>query len=58
MANEKIRKLMYMNHIPQWKLADLMGVCENTVQRMLRRELPEAKQLEIITLIESHVNEQ
>lgn len=52
MANEEIRALMRMYHIPQWKLAkEGLGCCEATVQRMLRTELPKTKQNEIIKII-------
>ena len=41
------------NHVPQWKLARLLGVSEITVWRRLREELPEEEQDRIVALIES-----
>ena len=42
---------MSENHIPQWKLARLLGVSESTVWRMLREELPTEEQERIIRII-------
>ena len=49
--NEKIREALKNNRIPLWQLADLLGVSESTVTRMMRHELPEEKREEILTII-------
>lgn len=54
MANEKLRKIMQENSIPQWKLGQYLGKSENTVQRMLRSELPDDEKERIIQIIEEH----
>ena len=57
MANQEIRMELKECHIPQWKLGDLLGVSENTVNRKLRKELPvEEKQhiLDVIRTGEGH----
>lgn len=41
MRNKEIRNAMKQNGITQWKLGELLGVSENTVNRKLRKELPE-----------------
>lgn len=53
MTNIKVRIAMNDNHVPQWKLARLLGVSEITVWRRLREELPEEEQDRIIDLIEN-----
>ena len=50
-ANEKIRQIMKEKNVPQWLLADALGKCENTVQRMLRKELSGEEQTRIIAMI-------
>lgn len=52
--NEEIRKAMRKALLPQWKLAELMGVCENTVNRWLRTELPAEKKQKILQVIEDY----
>lgn len=37
--NERLKEIMYIHRIPQWKLAMEIGVSENTVQRKLRSEM-------------------
>ena len=41
MRNKEIRNAMKQKEITQWKLGELLGVSENTVNRKLRKELPE-----------------
>ena len=41
MRNKEIRNAMKQKGITQWKLGELLGVSENTVNRKLRKELPE-----------------
>ena len=37
--NTEIRQTMQANHIPQWRVADALGVSENTLHRWLRHQL-------------------
>jgi transposase-like protein len=39
MANIEIRNQMLLNRIPQWKLAEKIGISENTVYRWLRTDM-------------------
>ena len=43
-SNAKVRRVMTEKNFPRWKVADLLGVCEATVQRKLRHELPAEEQ--------------
>lgn len=52
-TNEKIKKALENKRLCQWELADMLGVSEATVTRMLRHELPEEKKKEILDLIKS-----
>jgi len=45
-----VRMEMTRYGIAQWQLAEVLGVHENTVQRLLRSELPAAKQKELLTV--------
>ena len=42
MANNEIRDALKAANIPFWKVADVLGVCENTIARKMRHELSEA----------------
>ena len=51
--NNKLVRLAMMEHgVPQWKLAKMLGVSENTIWRKLREELPEEEQKKLVKLIE------
>ena len=39
--NERLKEIMYMHRIPQWKLAEALGISENTVYRYLRSQMKE-----------------
>lgn len=52
MANLPIKKALGANMVKQWQLAREMGICDMTLYRKLRNELPEQEQKEIIKLIE------
>ena len=52
MKNKKVRVAMMENDVPQWKLAKMLGVSENTVWRRLREELPEEEQTRLVRIIE------
>lgn len=51
MANQEIRMELKKRHIPQWKLGDLLGVSENTVNRKLRKELSTDEKQHILDAI-------
>lgn len=51
MANQEIRMELKKRHIPQWKLGDLLGVSENTVNRKLRKELSTDEKQHILDVI-------
>ena len=51
MANDKIRKDAKLQNVKIWEIAEAMGVHESTFHRMMRHELPEATQKEIISKI-------
>ena len=53
MRNKKVRIKLLEHDLKQWELAKIMGVSEATVYRLLRDELPEEKQDQIVKLIES-----
>ena len=50
--NQGVREAMKKNKIPQWELADALGVCEQTVLRKLRHELPKQEQDQLIRKVE------
>ena len=56
--NIKIRLKIFETGLKQWKVAQLMGVSESKLSRMLRDELPEDEQNRIIDIIERRNNEQ
>lgn len=53
MRNKEIRNAMKQKGIAQWKLGELLGVSENTVNRKLRKELPEEEKQKILEVINS-----
>lgn len=56
--NAEVRKKMRITGIRQWQVADAMEVSENTLCRMLRYELPDAKKQEMLSLIDSLAREE
>lgn len=51
MANEIIRNALKNVGMKQWELAELLGICEYTLCRRLRRELPDDDREHILTVI-------
>lgn len=51
MANQEIRMELKARNIPQWKLGELLGVSENTVNRKLRKELSTDEKQHILEVI-------
>ena len=56
--NSDIKQTMKTNFVPQWKVADRLGISEMTLIRWLRKELPEGKRLQIMQAIEQLKKEQ
>ena len=51
MSNMTIRTAMKKKGMAQWQLGELLGVSENTINRWLRKELPEKEKEKILKLI-------
>ena len=51
LSNQDIRTEAREARIPLWRIADKLNVCELTVGRKLRRELPEAEKAQIRAII-------
>ena len=52
MTNKIIRIAMIEHNLKQWELAELLGIDETVLCRKLRKELPEAEQHKIVSIIE------
>ena len=52
MANYEIRLKARAKKVPLWKLADELGICEMTLSRWLRHELPPEKRERILEAID------
>ena len=46
-----IKQILKENHLPYWKVAEVLGVHENTLIRRLRREPDEAMRQKILEAI-------
>ena len=58
MTSTEIKEYAYQNRVALWKIANKLGVCENTVARWLRQEdLPEDKQHQILNAIKEIVTD-
>ena len=55
-ANKRIREAFKSTHVPQWRVAEELGIGDRTFSRMLRTELPEETQDLIIACIRSIEN--
>ena len=47
-ANQKIRKTAAAAGVKLWRIADKLGYADSTFSRLLRKELPEEKQAQIM----------
>lgn len=57
-TNKDIRQALAARNLTQWKLADVLGIREEVLSRMLRHELPDdekQKMLEAINQIKEEV---
>lgn len=52
MSNERIREAAKQKGLKLWQVADRMGMTDGNFSRMLRKELPEERQREILALID------
>lgn len=50
-ANQNIRKMAKAAGIYLWQIADRLGTVDTNFSKMLRKELPEDKQAEIMHII-------
>lgn len=49
--NADIRELMHNEGVGCWRLAEIFGVCENTIARRLRSELSESEKTKYIEAV-------
>ncbi|MGN0378790.1 MAG: hypothetical protein ACI4EU_04310 [Butyrivibrio sp.] len=54
MCNMEIRIEMTKCNLKQWQVANLLNMSESAFSRMIRKELPEAEQEKIISIIEQN----
>lgn len=52
MANQDIRSYAKQNGVKLWQIADVKGISEPTITRLLRHELPETDKAEFIRIID------
>ena len=55
MKNRKVRESLFVNQLPQWRLAKALGIAESSLTRKLRDELPLEEQDELVRIIEEEV---
>lgn len=51
-ANRTVREELKKHSVPFWKLGEKLNCHEGTIYRMLRSELPQEKQNELIRIIQ------
>ena len=49
--NQNIRKALRLNGVCLWQVGNALGVSESTMTRMMRTEIPDEKELEILEAI-------
>lgn len=52
MVNHAIMERKTAEAVPIWRIADELGVCEGTMQRRLRHQLPPDQEAEVLQAIE------
>ena len=52
MSTTEIKRTMQQLRIPYWRLADELGVSENTVGRWLRHQLGHEKEIKIMAALD------
>ena len=50
-ANQKIRRTAAAAGVKLWQIANRLGITDSYFSRLLRKELPEKKQAEIMQII-------
>lgn len=50
-ANKDVRDALRARKLPQWRLADALGIHEETLSRKLRRELPDDEKARMLSAI-------
>lgn len=51
MTVEEMKKEAKKNGVPLWKIADALGISEATLTRLLRHDLSEEKEAQILDII-------
>lgn len=51
-SNEFFKDYAKRRRVPQWQIADALGVSEPTITRMLRHELTESKLTELCSIVD------
>ena len=51
MSNAELKTEIKTAKVPQWRIADELGICEMTLIRWMRHELPQEKKMEIRAII-------
>ena len=49
--NKEIRKVIKFSGVPNWAIAESLGIHENSFYRLLRTELSDSKRKEILLII-------
>lgn len=52
MKNKDIREALKASGVKHWRLAEFLGIHENTFVRRLRKEIPDAEKKQIFEAIE------
>lgn len=52
MFNTEIKSYALIHGVKLWQIAEKLRISEATMTRMLRKELPQAKKQEIMTIID------
>lgn len=53
MANEDIRKILKINNIKYWQVANEYGITDGNFSRKLRKELPNEEKKKIFDIIDT-----
>ncbi len=51
-ANQELKNYARSKKVPYWRIADAYDVCENTIARMFRKELPQEEKEKIMKIID------
>jgi len=55
MNNEKIRAALAVNNVRHWQLAELLGISDSVMSKLMRHEMPDEVQDKIVDVINSSV---